>query len=109
EGEGRLSAVSSSLQEVAESSEVLIMCAGGFAQEEFARQLCPHLKPWHHVILFPGDTFGALSVRQIFDVYDASYAQITVSETSSALFTCNLVENGTCEIKAVKTNIPFGR
>mmetsp|Transcript_25208 Transcript_25208/g.32885 ORF Transcript_25208/g.32885 Transcript_25208/m.32885 type:complete len:785 (+) Transcript_25208:253-2607(+) len=107
EGEGEIYLVSTDLGEVVESSETIIICAHSSMQEEIAKSLCPYVKPWMHIILHPGETFGALAVRQVLDVHDASYTQITVSETSSALFTCNLIEDGHCEITAVKTNIAF--
>mmetsp|Transcript_6754 Transcript_6754/g.10187 ORF Transcript_6754/g.10187 Transcript_6754/m.10187 type:complete len:393 (-) Transcript_6754:462-1640(-) len=105
DAEAQLTVVSHNFEEVIRDRHVIVVCVQADAHKNIANMLVPFIKPDQHVILHPGQTFGAMQVREIFESFDPELASVTVSEITSSLITCRLEEPGHVYASAIKSHV----
>ncbi|OAT80007.1 hypothetical protein A6P54_14865 [Bacillus sp. MKU004] len=94
------------MEELIDSSDVLMVVAPANAHRIIARNCAPYLKDDQIVMLNPGSTGGALEFYQELK-NNGCKADIILAETQSLLFACRLKKAGHVSIFGVKRYLPF--
>ena len=82
-------------------AELVMVVVPGAAQAEAVEALAPHLGEGVPVVLHPGCTGGALECAR-------TLRASPVAETDAFLYACRLIEPGTTQIMAIKSQIRVG-
>src|SRR3989338_4104442 len=99
---GKLTAVGDASHTM-KDRDVIMVCVPATAHQETARLLLPYLRPHHHVILHPGQLFGAMEFHQIVERHDKNLAkEMTFSEFDSSQLTCRAEAMGQVYVFAIK-------
>jgi opine dehydrogenase len=97
--------LTSSPEEAAAFSDVLMVVVPAFAHGEVARTLAPHLRDGHIVVLNPGRTLGAIEFEHTLRQHGC-LAQVVVAETQSLLYACRIVAPGKVRVFSIKRRVP---
>ncbi len=107
EGFGKVEHASTNLEKALEGADHIMITATGLAHAPLAKQCAPLLKDGQHVILHPGDHFGAIEFKSILEK-EGCTADVTISETNSLIYACRALEPGRVQIYGVKTELMIG-
>lgn len=99
QGDFSLSGVGSDPKVLADHCNTLFVCTTAEAYPDVVRQLGPHLKPNHEIILFSSKFGGSLLVEHCLQ--QMGRPRVRVVETDS-LFACRLQSDGSVWIRGIK-------
>lgn len=97
-----LSAVGS-IGKVMNGRDVVVLCVPATGHTTLINMIIPYLQPHHHIVLQPGQLFGAFAVHQ--QLFKANISGVTISEWETSLFTCRATRVGQVEIMAIKAHL----
>lgn len=106
-GFGEVEYASTDLPKVLEGADAIMITATALAHAPLAKQCAPLLKDGQHVILHPGDHFGAIEFKSILEK-EGCKADVTISETNSLIYACRALEAGRVLIYGIKTELLLG-
>jgi opine dehydrogenase len=106
-GLAKLTSLSSDLEAVVRSADILCVVVPANAHEDVARACALYLRDGHTVVLMPGRTGGALTFRRALDEAGVTDA-VQLAETQTILHTCRAGEQEGCVyVYAVKQSVPY--
>eukprot|EP00008_Paramoeba_atlantica_P005493 CAMPEP_0201490936 /NCGR_PEP_ID=MMETSP0151_2-20130828/27999_1 /ASSEMBLY_ACC=CAM_ASM_000257 /TAXON_ID=200890 /ORGANISM="Paramoeba atlantica, Strain 621/1 / CCAP 1560/9" /LENGTH=796 /DNA_ID=CAMNT_0047877083 /DNA_START=53 /DNA_END=2443 /DNA_ORIENTATION=- len=108
-GEGRLSFVGE-FEDAVKGRDVIIICVPANGQYFYAEKLALMITRKTHIILHPGEMFGALEVRKVIeernpDLFPRNGNGVTISEFESSLLTARAMSITNVEIFAIKQHL----
>lgn len=101
EGFGRVQLATTSIREVIDGSDFIIVVLPSLYHRDIARACAPHLKDGQIVLLHPGSTFGALEFRKTL-MEEGCTGDVTIGETNTLLYACRVTETGKAHIFGIK-------
>jgi opine dehydrogenase len=105
EGFGRLSVITTSMQEAIADVDVIMVVVPATAHRFMAEQCAPHLKDGQIIVLHPGRTFGALEFKQVLTHMKAE-ADVTIAEAQTFIYASRAIGPGHARIFRIKNSIP---
>jgi len=105
-GFGKLNIVSSSIKEVIENVDVIMVVVPAYAHRYMAKACAPYLQDGQIVVLNPGRTGGAFEFKKVLEEEGAT-AKVKVAETQTLIYTCRSVGYTRAKVFSVKKRVPI--
>lgn len=105
EGHGKISLASTSIEEVIDGVELIMVVVPATAHKWIAEHVAPFLKTGQIIVLHPGRTFGALEFKQILNNMNVS-ADIIIAEAQTFIYASRIVGPAQVRIFRIKNSIP---
>ncbi len=105
-GFGKVKCASTSMKEVLEDVEIIMVVVPATAHRFIAEQCAPYLQDGHTVILNPGRTFGALEFRQVLKEQNCT-ANVIIAEAQTFIYASRATGPAQAKIFRIKNSIPM--
>lgn len=105
-GFGKLSRITSDIQEAIEHSDVIMVVTPSYAHGEIARLAAPYLRDGQVFILHPGRTLGALEFRKTLDDINCC-VDIVVAEAQTFIYASRSDGPAQARIFRIKEAVPL--
>ncbi len=105
EGFGKISLASTSIDEVIDGVELIMVVVPATAHKWIAERIAPFLKSGQIIVLHPGRTFGALEFKQILNNMNVT-ADVIVAEAQTFIYASRIVGPAQVRIFRIKNSIP---
>jgi opine dehydrogenase len=105
-GFASISLATTNIEELMEISDILLVAVPATAHETLAKQMAPHLRSNHLIVLFPGYVGGTIVFRKVFEKFHNN-EQVLLAETISMPYATRLIEPAAVGIKARKRALPI--
>ena len=106
QGFGKLSCVTSDMEEAVQGADVIMVVVPAFAHAEVARSMACLLKPGQIVILHPGRTLGAVEFHQVLTENDCDTGVI-VAEAQTFIYASRSEGPARARIFKIKEAVPL--
>ncbi len=106
QGFGKLTTVTSNMQEALRDSDVIMVVVPAYAHVDIAKKAAPYLREGQIVILNPGRTLGALEFRQVLRDQNCK-AGVIVAETQTFIYASRSEGLAQARIFRIKDAVPL--
>ncbi|MBU1199214.1 MAG: NAD/NADP octopine/nopaline dehydrogenase family protein [Nanoarchaeota archaeon] len=104
-GEAQLKETTMNVESAVRDSELIFIVTDATAHQAYAKKMAPYLQNQKVILISPG-VGGALEFYKIIKEFNPE-ADVTVSETDTLIYACNVPQIGESHIKAQKNSIIF--
>lgn len=105
EGHGKIALASSSIKDVIENTELIMVVVPAIGHRWIAENVAPYLKDGQVIVLHPGRTFGALEFKQVLKERGCT-ADVIVAEAQTFIYASRVVGPAQVRIFRIKNSIP---
>jgi opine dehydrogenase len=105
EGFGKLNLCSTSIQDVIEGVDLIMVVVPAYAHRWLAEQVSPFLTDGQIIILHPGRTFGALEFKQVLNENNVT-ADVIIAEAQTFIYASRVIGPGQVRIFKIKNSVP---
>jgi opine dehydrogenase len=103
---GKLSHVTSNIEEAVRNSQLLMIVVPAFAHAEIAKKISPFLEDGQIIVLNPGRTFGAFEFRKVLSETGCE-KEVIVSETQTFIYASRSEGPAQAFIHRIKDAVPL--
>lgn len=104
-GFAQLNLVTDSMEEILNSSEIIMVVLPSSAHADIARKAAPHLRDHHIVVLNPGRTCGALEFTHVIKEYGCT-ARPLIAEAETLIYASRSEGPALARIFGIKESVP---
>lgn len=106
EGVGKIEFATTSIPEVMDGADVIMLILPSNTHEQVAREMIPHLKDGQVVLIHPEESCGALQFRHIMNQMGCT-KNVVIGSTSTLLYATRLIKDGECYVNGFKQSVPM--
>ncbi len=105
EGHGKIVLASSSIKDIIEGAELIMVVVPATAHRWIAENAAPYLKDGQVIVLHPGRTFGALEFKLVLKEHGCN-ADVIVAEAQTFIYASRIIGPAQVRIFRIKNSIP---